>query len=191
MPTMKALNAHGVGEPVDVLRLETRPVPDPGPGQVRVPVQAAQVNPNDLHIMRGRYGFAPELPAVPGQESVGILDAWVGRPDRSYGGPKRPAAGRPPGPPGRTRGLGRRRRAPRHRRSPPGAADLVRRGGLKHLPVPPLRGSILNQPAWDRSHAYATDAATSGAGPATRPWTGNRVRAAPRHRPADRASPSC
>jgi len=75
MSTMRALVAHGVGEPVDVLRLEKRPVPEPAAGQVRVRVQAAPVNPNDLHIMRGRYGFAPELPAVLGQESVGVLDA--------------------------------------------------------------------------------------------------------------------
>src|SRR5262245_19358546 len=75
MPMMRALVAHGVGEPVDVLRLENRPVPEPAAGQVRVRVQVAPVNPNDLHIMRGRYGFAPELPAVLGQESVGTLDA--------------------------------------------------------------------------------------------------------------------
>src|SRR5262247_2551137 len=75
MTTMRALVAHGVGEPVDVLRLEARPVPEPGRGQVRVRVQAAPVNPNDLHILRGRYGFAPPLPAVLGQESVGVVDA--------------------------------------------------------------------------------------------------------------------
>jgi threonine dehydrogenase-like Zn-dependent dehydrogenase len=49
-----------------VLRLETRPVPDPDPGQVRVRVQAAPVHATDLHILRGRYGFAPQLPAVLG-----------------------------------------------------------------------------------------------------------------------------
>lgn len=75
MATMKALVAHAVGEPVDALHLEERPVPEPGRGQVRIRVQAAPVNPNDLHIMRGRYGFAPELPAVLGQESVGVIDS--------------------------------------------------------------------------------------------------------------------
>jgi NADPH2:quinone reductase len=72
---MRALVADTVGEPADVLRLETRPVPEPGPGQVRIRVQAAPVNPNDLHILRGRYGFAVQLPAVLGQESVGVVDA--------------------------------------------------------------------------------------------------------------------
>src|SRR5262249_12417222 len=32
-------------------------------------------HPTDLHILRGRYGFAPELPAVLGVESVGAVDA--------------------------------------------------------------------------------------------------------------------
>ena len=75
MTTMQALVAYAVGEPADVLRLETRPVPEPGRGQVRIRVQAAPVNPNDLHVLRGRYGFAPDLPVVLGQECVGVLDA--------------------------------------------------------------------------------------------------------------------
>jgi NADPH:quinone reductase-like Zn-dependent oxidoreductase len=75
MTTMKALVAHAIGEPADVLSLEIRPVPDPGPGQVRARVRAAPVNLNDLHILRGRYGFAPALPLVPGQEAVGVIDA--------------------------------------------------------------------------------------------------------------------
>jgi NADPH:quinone reductase-like Zn-dependent oxidoreductase len=75
MPTMQALVARAVGEPADVLQLETRPMPEPGPGQVRVRVHAAPVHPTDLHIMRGRYGFAPEFPTVLGLESVGTVDA--------------------------------------------------------------------------------------------------------------------
>jgi NADPH:quinone reductase-like Zn-dependent oxidoreductase len=55
--------------------VETRPAPEPGRGQVRVRVQAAPVHPTDLHILRGRYGFAPELPTVLGMESVGTVDA--------------------------------------------------------------------------------------------------------------------
>jgi len=75
MKTMQALVAHAVGEPADVLRLETRAVPEPGRRQVRIRVQAAPVQPSDLHILRGRYGFAPELPAILGFESVGVVDA--------------------------------------------------------------------------------------------------------------------
>jgi NADPH2:quinone reductase len=75
MTAMKALVARTVGEPTEVLRLETRPVPEPGRGQVRVRVHAAPVHPTDLHIARGRYGFSPEFPAVLGVESVGTVDA--------------------------------------------------------------------------------------------------------------------
>jgi NADPH:quinone reductase-like Zn-dependent oxidoreductase len=76
MTTMRPLVAHAIGEPADVVRLEARPMPEPGPGQVRIRVQAAPVNPNDLHILRGRYGFAPALPAVLCQEAVGLLGTW-------------------------------------------------------------------------------------------------------------------
>ena len=58
MTTMQALVAYGVGEPGEVLRLETRPIPEPGRGQVRIRVKATPVHPSDLHILRGRYGFA-------------------------------------------------------------------------------------------------------------------------------------
>ena len=75
METMRALVATAVGEPADVLRLETWPIPTAGPRQVRVRVQAAPINPNDLHIMRGRYGIAPPMPTPLGQEAVGLVDA--------------------------------------------------------------------------------------------------------------------
>ena len=75
METMQALVASAVGEPADVLRLETRRKPEPGPGQVRVRVHAAPVHATDLHIIRGRYGFAPPFPAVLGVECVGTVDA--------------------------------------------------------------------------------------------------------------------
>jgi NADPH2:quinone reductase len=75
MSTMQALVAYGVGEPEEVLRLETRPVPQPARGQVRIRVLATPIHASDLHILRGRYGFAPPLPAVLGLESVGVVDA--------------------------------------------------------------------------------------------------------------------
>ena len=75
MTTMRALVAESVGEPEQVLHLESRPIPEPGPGQVRVRVTAAPVHASDLHTVRGRYGFTPEFPAVLGLESVGVVDA--------------------------------------------------------------------------------------------------------------------
>jgi NADPH:quinone reductase-like Zn-dependent oxidoreductase len=74
MRTMRSLVADTVGEPSDVLHLQTRSVPEPGPGQVRIRVAAAPVEASDLHTIRGRYGFTPQFPAVPGIESVGQVD---------------------------------------------------------------------------------------------------------------------
>lgn len=74
METMRSLVAESVGEPSEVLRLRSRPIPEPGPGQARLRVTAVPVEASDLHTIRGRYGFMPEFPAVPGIESVGVID---------------------------------------------------------------------------------------------------------------------
>ncbi|MFB6874944.1 zinc-dependent alcohol dehydrogenase family protein [Streptomyces sp. NPDC056323] len=73
---MRALVAGEVGEPADVLRLESRPVPTPGAGQALIRVKATPVHASDLHVLRGRYGFSPEFPAVGGHmECVGRIEA--------------------------------------------------------------------------------------------------------------------
>src|SRR5271156_678056 len=74
MRTMRSVVAETVGEPSDVLHLQNRPIPEPGPGQVRIRVAAVPVEASDLHTIRGRYGFTPEFPTVPGIESVGVID---------------------------------------------------------------------------------------------------------------------
>jgi NADPH:quinone reductase-like Zn-dependent oxidoreductase len=74
MPTMRSVVAETLGEPSEVLSLKARPIPEPGPGQVRIRVTAVPVEASDLHTIRGRYGFTPEFPAVPGIESVGVID---------------------------------------------------------------------------------------------------------------------
>src|SRR6201990_1050694 len=74
MRTMRSVVADTVGEPSEVLNLQTRPIPQPGPGQVRIRVAAVPVEASDLHTIRGRYGFTPEFPTVPGIESVGVID---------------------------------------------------------------------------------------------------------------------
>jgi NADPH:quinone reductase-like Zn-dependent oxidoreductase len=73
--TIHAVVAQRVGEPADVLRLESRPRPEPSAGQVLVRVRAAPVHATDMHIMRGRYGYTPEFPIVLGSESVGVVEA--------------------------------------------------------------------------------------------------------------------
>ena len=74
MRTMRAVVATSVGEPSEVLQLQTRPIPSPGSGQVRIRVTAVPIEASDLHTIRGRYGFTPEFPTVPGIESIGVID---------------------------------------------------------------------------------------------------------------------
>ncbi len=69
---MKAIRIHQVGGP-QVLRLEDIPVPQPGPGEARIKVQAAGVNFTDIYSRLGLYPL--KLPAVLGSESAGIVDA--------------------------------------------------------------------------------------------------------------------
>jgi NADPH:quinone reductase-like Zn-dependent oxidoreductase len=71
---MRAVVADTMGEPSEVLRVQARPMPEPGPGQVRIRVTMAPVEASDLHTIRGRYGFVPQFPTVPGIESVGVID---------------------------------------------------------------------------------------------------------------------
>ncbi len=60
---------------VDVLDVRDVVRPDPGPGQVRVRVEAAGVNFADVMMRRGLYPDAPKLPAVAGYEVAGTVDA--------------------------------------------------------------------------------------------------------------------
>lgn len=72
---MKAIVFDRFGEPSDVLEVREVPRPEPGPGQVRVRMLASPVNPSDLLVVRGEYGRLPKLPATPGFEGVGVIDA--------------------------------------------------------------------------------------------------------------------
>jgi propanol-preferring alcohol dehydrogenase len=56
------------------LRLEERPDPLPGPGEVRVRIEACGVCRTDLHIVDGELP-GTRLPVVPGHEIVGIVEA--------------------------------------------------------------------------------------------------------------------
>ena len=53
------------------------PLPEPGPGQVRVRLEVCGVCRTDLHIVEGELPL-PRLPIIPGHEAVGSIDA-VGR----------------------------------------------------------------------------------------------------------------
>lgn len=72
---MRALIHSSFGDPRTVLSVEERPLPEPGPGQVRVRTLLATIHNHDLWTIRGTYGFTPELPARSGTEAVGVVDA--------------------------------------------------------------------------------------------------------------------
>lgn len=70
---MKVVAIRGAGGP-DVLRLEDRPSPPLGEGQVRIEVAAAGLNRADLLQRRGFYPAPPgTVPDVPGLEYAGTI----------------------------------------------------------------------------------------------------------------------
>jgi NADPH2:quinone reductase len=81
---MRAVVYSQAGGP-DVLRVVQRPVPEPGPGEVRVAVQVSGVNPTDWKARRGSGGDG-QLPfpeVVPNQDGAGTIDAVGDGVDRS------------------------------------------------------------------------------------------------------------
>src|SRR5207247_10858966 len=55
------------------LRLEHRPIPEPGPGEIRVRVAACGVCRTDLHIVEGDLPLV-RSPIVPGHQVVGEVE---------------------------------------------------------------------------------------------------------------------
>ncbi len=68
---MKLIRVHEYGEP-EVMKLEVMGPPEPGPGQVRLKVEAIGVNFIDLYQRSGQY--RPALPFTPGMEAAGVVD---------------------------------------------------------------------------------------------------------------------
>ena len=71
--TMRTVRFHEYGEPSDVLVLETAPIPEPGPGRIRVAVLACGLAPADWALCRGL--FAAELPRGVGCDVAGTVEA--------------------------------------------------------------------------------------------------------------------
>jgi NADPH:quinone reductase-like Zn-dependent oxidoreductase len=63
------------GLPQDVLSNEEAETPKPGTGQVLVRMVLSPIHNHDLMIIAGQYGSLPQLPAVPGTEAVGVVEA--------------------------------------------------------------------------------------------------------------------
>jgi NADPH2:quinone reductase len=61
------------GAAADVLRVGELPVPEPGPGEVRVRVVASGLNPTDVKA-RARPGSMPGPRVIPHQDGAGVID---------------------------------------------------------------------------------------------------------------------
>lgn len=72
---MRAIVLKRHGGAREAFVLEERPAPDPGPGQVRVAVEAFGLNYADVSARQGTYLDAPPPPCVIGYEVVGRVDA--------------------------------------------------------------------------------------------------------------------
>jgi len=87
MDTMRAMVVERPGPP-EVLQLRRVPIPQPGPGQVRLRVAFVGMNPVDALVRRERLDWMPvAYPFTPGLEHTGVVDAigadvateWLGR----------------------------------------------------------------------------------------------------------------
>lgn len=69
---MKAVRIHEFGGP-EVLKYEDVPEPKPGPGEIRIRVIAAGVNPMDWKVRQG--GMNLPLPMIMGIDVAGVVDS--------------------------------------------------------------------------------------------------------------------
>jgi NADPH2:quinone reductase len=68
---MKAIQFHSTGGP-EVLQLSDLPIPEPGPGQVLLRIEATGVNFIEIYFRKGVYKAA--LPLIPGSEAAGTVE---------------------------------------------------------------------------------------------------------------------
>src|SRR5579875_2516826 len=72
---MRSIVYRSTGDP-DVLELVDAPVPEPGPGEVRVRIHRSGVNPTDWKSRRGSSSGEPvDPPQTPNQDGSGVVDA--------------------------------------------------------------------------------------------------------------------
>jgi NADPH:quinone reductase-like Zn-dependent oxidoreductase len=70
----RVVRFHQTGGP-EMLRIEDEPLPEPGPDEVRIRVEAIGLNRAEALFRAGRYLETPQLPARIGYEAAGTLDA--------------------------------------------------------------------------------------------------------------------
>ena len=73
---MKAVRVVRHGDPVDALEVRDVPIPEPGPGEVRIAVSAASVNFGDIARCRGTVASVMgQVPFTLGMDVCGVVDA--------------------------------------------------------------------------------------------------------------------
>ena len=70
--TMKAAVVPALGAALEIRQV---PIPEPGPGQVLVRMEASGLCHTDIHAARGDWPVKPTAPFIPGHEGVGIVEA--------------------------------------------------------------------------------------------------------------------
>jgi alcohol dehydrogenase, propanol-preferring len=65
---MRAAVVPAIGAPLEIRDV---PVPEPGPGQVLVRIEASGLCHTDIHAARGEWPAKPRIPLIPGHEGVG------------------------------------------------------------------------------------------------------------------------
>jgi NADPH2:quinone reductase len=71
---MKFIQMQKPGGP-EVLELAEKPLPEPAAGEVRVRAEAIGISSADMLVRKGVYNWMPPLPATPGNEMAGTVDA--------------------------------------------------------------------------------------------------------------------
>jgi NADPH2:quinone reductase len=71
---MKVIQMQKAGGP-EVLEVVEKPLPEPAAGEARVRAQAIGISSADMLVRKGVYNWMPPLPAIPGNEMAGIVDA--------------------------------------------------------------------------------------------------------------------
>ncbi|HSY37054.1 MAG TPA: zinc-dependent alcohol dehydrogenase family protein [Acidobacteriaceae bacterium] len=84
--TVKIVRFHKTGA-AEVLQFDELPVPEPGPGEVRLSVKALGLNRAEVMFRNGQYLETPVFPSKNGYEAAGVVDAvgpevdssWLGK----------------------------------------------------------------------------------------------------------------
>jgi trans-2-enoyl-CoA reductase len=83
--SIKAIVYEAHGKPEEVLSLRAEPLREPVAGEALVRMLAAPINPADLNQIEGKYPIKFPLPAVPGFEGAGVVEAVHSVPEPAIG----------------------------------------------------------------------------------------------------------